>query len=80
MKISYSYVIRILVKQCVCPSGTRFNTENHMCEDIDECGELGPDVCLNGICVNSQGSYECECSPGYVLDHTGHICMGMKNC
>lgn len=49
-----------------------------MCEDIDECEELGPDVCLNGICVNTPTSYECECSPGYVLDHTGHICMGIN--
>lgn len=57
----------------------RFNTANHMCEDIDECEELGPDVCLNGICIDTLGSYECECSPGYILDHTGHICMGMNN-
>lgn len=49
-----------------------------MCEDIDECEELGPDVCLNGICINTPDSYECECSPGYVLDHTGHICMGIN--
>lgn len=47
-----------------------------MCEDIDECEELGPDVCFNGDCVNTLGSYECECTPGYVLDNTGHICMG----
>lgn len=47
-----------------------------MCEDIDECEELGPDVCFNGICVNVPESYECECSPGYILDNTGHICMG----
>lgn len=65
--------------QCICPSGMRFNTANHMCEDIDECEELGPDVCLNGICIDTLGSYECECSPGYILDHTGHICMGMNN-
>lgn len=46
-----------------------------MCEDIDECDELGADVCINGICINTKGSFECECSTGYILDNTGHICM-----
>lgn len=50
-----------------------------MCEDVDECEELGPDVCFNGVCINTLGAYECECSPGYILDNTGHICMGTNN-
>lgn len=49
-----------------------------MCEDVDECEELGPDVCFNGVCINIPGAYECECSPGYILDNTGHICMGIR--
>lgn len=56
----------------------RYNTQNQMCEDVDECEELGPDVCFNGICINTPGAYECECSPGYILDNTGHICMGTE--
>lgn len=48
-----------------------------MCEDIDECRELGPDACFNGECVNTIGSYECECPPGSIVDNTGRICMGM---
>jgi len=64
--------------QCICPTGMRYNTQNQMCEDVDECEELGPDVCFNGVCINTPGAYECECSPGYILDNTGHICMGTK--
>ena len=48
-----------------------------MCEDIDECYDIGPEVCFNGVCINTKGSYDCECSSGYILDNTGHICMGL---
>lgn len=64
--------------QCICPTGMRYNTQNQMCEDVDECEELGPDVCFNGVCINTLGAYECECSPGYVLDNTGYICRGTR--
>lgn len=31
-----------------------------LCEmNIDEC--LTPDICGNGICIDTQGSYRCEC-------------------
>lgn len=47
-----------------------------MCEDINECNELGPDACFNGECVNTVGSYECECPPGSIVDNTGRVCIG----
>jgi hypothetical protein len=30
--------------------------------DVDECLE---DVCQNGMCINTDGSYTCTCDPGY---------------
>ena len=43
--------------------------------DIDECA-LGEDICgTNRHCVNTPGSHECECVPGFVTN--GHICTGM---
>ena len=33
------------------------------CEDVDECEES--EICNNGICVNSPGSYDCFCRPGF---------------
>lgn len=45
------------------------------CElDIDEC-RISPDLCGSGICVNTPGSFECECFEGY---ESGF--MMMKNC
>ena len=39
--------------------------------DIDEC-ELG--ACINGECINTQGSYQCECPAGFYL--RGDACFG----
>lgn len=62
--------------QCICPTGTQLNPSNYVCEDVDECRELGPEACFNAECVNTQGSYKCECDPGSILDNTGRICIG----
>ena len=62
--------------QCICPSGTQLNQGSHTCEDVDECVELGPDICVGGICVNVIGSYRCECDPGTIIDSTGRFCIG----
>ena len=42
--------------------------------DIDEC-RISPDLCGHGACVNTPGSFECECFEGY---ESGF--MMMKNC
>lgn len=42
--------------------------------DIDEC-RISPDLCGSGTCVNTPGSFECECFDGY---ESGF--MMMKNC
>ncbi|XP_075758388.1 adhesion G protein-coupled receptor E3-like isoform X2 [Pelodiscus sinensis] len=35
------------------------------CSDIDECSQV-PSVCgLHNSCVNTPGSYNCQCQPGY---------------
>ena len=44
-------------------------------EDINECKDF-PDICKNGVCVNTDGSFRCECELGFTLDETGHSCVG----
>ncbi|EUB61976.1 Fibrillin-3 [Echinococcus granulosus] len=39
---------------------------NHQCVDTNEC-EI-PNVCMGGICRNTDGSFECDCPYGYVYD------------
>ncbi|XP_060766795.1 fibulin-2 isoform X4 [Neoarius graeffei] len=42
-------------------------------EDIDECERFEGQRCLH-VCINTLGSYKCECHPGYTLMQDGHTC------
>lgn len=33
-------------------------------------------LCKNGQCINTLGSYSCTCKPGYTNDITGTLCVG----
>lgn len=80
IKITTSELICYVVSlQCICPTGMKLNPNNFVCEDIDECYDLGLDACINGICINTEGSYHCECDHDSVLDNTGRICIGKFN-
>ena len=43
--------------------------------DIDECTII-PNICENGHCVNTAGSFYCECPTGFRFDARTHICTG----
>lgn len=47
-----------------------------LCTDDDECatGEANCDV--NAKCINTMGSYKCDCVPGYSGD--GYTCRGLS--
>ncbi|XP_060929872.1 latent-transforming growth factor beta-binding protein 4 [Limanda limanda] len=58
-----------------CPSGfERIN--GTQCVDVNEC--LRPELCENGICVNTRGSYSCVCKVGFILDATHGICISQS--
>jgi len=57
---------------CRCPAG--WEGDGHTCTDIDECS-LGISGC-DQICINTPGSYHCECNSGYTL-HGGQGSPGM---
>ena len=42
--------------------------------DIDECINR---PCRNGRCINSEGSFKCECQPGFTLGADGKTCLGI---
>ena len=42
--------------------------------DVIECDE--DNGSCSQICINTEGSYECSCRNGYVLDSDGHNCSG----
>ncbi|XP_067114081.1 fibrillin-2-like [Osmerus mordax] len=48
------------------------------CEDVNEC-EVFPGVCPNGRCVNTKGSFKCQCPEGLTLDFTGRVCVDIRS-
>nr|XP_018668134.1 latent-transforming growth factor beta-binding protein 1 [Ciona intestinalis] len=56
----------------VTPDGTN-------CPDIDECASGAP-LCGVGACVNTIGSYTCNCPGGYTLNMTTLICDDDDEC
>ncbi|XP_047227968.1 collagen and calcium-binding EGF domain-containing protein 1 isoform X1 [Girardinichthys multiradiatus] len=64
---------------CTCYSGYRYDRERHRnrekpyCLDIDECVDRNMSACSQ-ICINTAGSFRCECEKGYFLDDDGKTC------
>lgn len=42
--------------------------------DIDECSTIND---CQQLCVNTVGSYSCNCDEGFSLSDDGHNCTGM---
>ncbi|XP_011359438.1 collagen and calcium-binding EGF domain-containing protein 1 [Pteropus vampyrus] len=64
---------------CTCYPGYRYDRERHRkrekpyCLDIDECATSNETLCAH-ICVNTLGSYHCECREGYIQEDDGRTC------
>uniref|UniRef100_A0A7N5ZUD6 Fibrillin 2b n=1 Tax=Anabas testudineus TaxID=64144 RepID=A0A7N5ZUD6_ANATE len=68
-----------LKSECCSTLGAAWGSPCEPCEiDINEC-EVFPGVCTNGRCVNTQGSFRCECAEGLTLDSTGRTCVDMRS-
>uniref|UniRef100_A0A8C8BQ30 Fibrillin-2 n=1 Tax=Otus sunia TaxID=257818 RepID=A0A8C8BQ30_9STRI len=65
----------------LCPGGEGFrpNPITIILEDIDECQEL-PGLCQGGNCINTFGSFQCECPKGYYLSEETRICEDIDEC
>lgn len=47
---------------CKCPHGFKLHANQHNCSDIDECKSH---KCQHHLCINTHGSFKCECKDGY---------------
>ena len=58
-----------------CKRGFYKNPRTGKCEDINECRGI-PNICAMGTCINSIGSYRCECGNGRVYNAKKFECSG----
>nr|XP_026690224.1 fibrillin-1-like isoform X1 [Ciona intestinalis] len=63
------------VNVCSCSEGYKGTSCS---EDIDECTEETHRC--SDICINTVGSFECDCPTGYKLDDTGFTCTDHNEC
>lgn len=55
--------------KCDCDPGFVPNVNKTVCLDVNEC-DTNNGGCGQHTCINSFGTYRCECQRGYVLDPT----------
>nr|XP_033775586.1 fibrillin-1 isoform X2 [Geotrypetes seraphini] len=67
--------------KALCPGGEGFrpNPITVILEDIDECQEL-PGLCQGGKCINTFGSFQCQCPTGYYLNEDTRVCDDVNEC
>lgn len=69
-----NYIITVSLKLHVWEKKTKKLCFFYFCStDVNECDS---NPCINGDCVNRQGSFVCLCSVGSTLDNTGLECIG----
>ncbi len=71
----FDYYINLFTLQISFDNFYRF--DGSTCIDVDECVEVGR--CLNGNCVNTEGSFSCDCFVGYEGDDDGS-CRDKNEC
>ena len=66
------------VFRCICDNGYTADASGRKCLDIDECKDA--DVCRNGQCRNTAGSFQCVCPSGAVFNETTQECEDEDEC
>lgn len=69
--------------KCECNHGFKLHEDGKTCIDINECEENNPCDLSISSCINTPGSYICDCfkSAGYMTSHTNSkICININEC
>ncbi|XP_072038061.1 fibrillin-2-like isoform X2 [Amphiura filiformis] len=63
----------------LCPTQGRKPVGQDKFEDINEC-KLYPGICGEGLCINMDSSFRCECYNGFLLDEEKMLCTDRDEC
>ncbi|XP_062539561.1 low-density lipoprotein receptor-related protein 4 [Armigeres subalbatus] len=63
-------------EECKCRMGFLLHGNGFNCTDIDECTITNNPVCSQE-CINTVGSFRCDCKPGYVLRPDNRTCKAV---
>ena len=69
------YLYTFKVVWCRCVVCVKVLLMLYVFTDVDECTSS---PCIAGTCINEAGSFRCICDPGFTLDNTRRICLGMS--
>ncbi|KAJ8248500.1 hypothetical protein GJAV_G00242690 [Gymnothorax javanicus] len=73
----------------ICPAGrgsipngddSVFGTPASSYKDADECVLFSQEICKDGYCMNTAGSYECYCKQGLYYDEVKLSCLDIDEC
>ena len=64
--------------ECKCAPGFSPADKGFPCLDVEECDIVG-DLCGEGECVNTPGSFQCHCNEGYQQGPDGK-CVNVDEC
>jgi hypothetical protein len=73
-----SLMWRMSINAMVCFSNSMSHPmifRSHYDVDINECVQ-NQSLCHNGACINTDGSFLCVCTIGFVLNPEEHTCVG----
>ena len=79
----FSLALAILVSDFIMSSFAQvyiisfFNNSIESTLDIDECSNEGINNCSSQLCINTLGSYLCNCQTGYKLNSDNYTCIGI---
>lgn len=62
----------------VCGPGFKLNADGITCDDMDECSDESACPDANKQCVNTRGSFECLCKPGF--ESKRGACVDVNEC
>nr|XP_006816606.1 PREDICTED: sushi, von Willebrand factor type A, EGF and pentraxin domain-containing protein 1 [Saccoglossus kowalevskii] len=66
------------VSSLSCMNDGHWENNKVGCSDYNEC--LSDDSMCQHLCINSNGTYVCDCNQGYQLHSDGHTCIDINEC